>query len=109
MAVASEESFAPIVSLFRFDTESEVLARANDTAMGLTSYVFTSNADRIWRVMETIETGNVGINVGLTTSAEAPFGGWHDSGYGKEAGMGYGIAEYLKVKTATWNVNWKAE
>lgn len=109
MAVASEESFAPIVSLFRFDTESEVLARANDTAMGLTSYVFTSNADRIWRVMETIETGNVGINVGLTTSAEAPFGGWHDSGYGKEAGMGYGIAEYLKVKTATWSVNWKAE
>lgn len=107
MKVASEESFAPILSMFKFDSESEVLKRANDTSMGLTSYVFTESADRIWRMMSGIETGNVGINVGLTTSAEAPFGGWHDSGYGKEAGLGYGIAEYLKVKTATWGINWQ--
>lgn len=79
MLVAFEESFAPIVSLFRFDTEQKVLRRANNTSMGLTSYVFTQNADRIWRIMEGIETNNVEINIGLTTLAEAPFGGWHDS------------------------------
>lgn len=106
MDVAKEESFAPILSMFKFESESEVLRRANSTSMGLTSYIFSESADRIWRVMSAIETGNVGINVGLTTSAEVPFGGWHDSGYGKEAGLGYGIAEYMKVKTATWGVNW---
>lgn len=105
MLVAQEESFAPILSMLAFDTEAEVVARANSTSMGLTSYVFSQDADRLWRVFEGIETGNVGINVGMTTSAEAPFGGWHDSGYGKEAGMGYGIGEYLKVKTATWRVD----
>lgn len=106
MLVAQEESFAPILSMFKFSSETEVLKRANDTSMGLTSYIFTESADRIWRVMDALETGNVGVNVGLTTSAEVPFGGWHDSGYGKEAGLGYGIAEYMKVKTATWGIKW---
>ncbi|VVT55004.1 uncharacterized protein SAPINGB_P004371 [Magnusiomyces paraingens] len=105
MLVAKEESFAPILSLFTFDSEIEVLRRANATSMGLTSYVFSQDSDRLWRMFEGIETGNVGLNVGMTTSAEAPFGGWHDSGYGKEAGLGYGIGEYLKVKTATWRIN----
>lgn len=66
---------APIVSLFRFDTKQKVLRRANNTSMGLTLYVFTQNADRIWRVMEGIETGNLGMNIGLTTLTEAPFSG----------------------------------
>ncbi|KAA8916630.1 hypothetical protein TRICI_001256 [Trichomonascus ciferrii] len=108
MLISSEETFAPVLALYEFENEEEVLSRANDTDMGLTSYFFTQDADRIWRVFEAIETGNVGINTGMTTSAEAPFGGWHDSGLGKEAGMNYGISEYLKVKTATWNVNFSS-
>lgn len=105
MLVTQEESFAPVLSLLPFSTEEEVIERANNTSMGLTSYVFSSNADRLWRCFENIETGNVGINVGMTTSAEAPFGGWKESGYGKEAGLGYGIEEYLKVKSATWRID----
>lgn len=105
MLVASQESFAPILSVFKFSTEEEVIERANNTSMGLTSYAFTKDSARIWRLLENLEVGNLGINSGLTTSAEAPFGGWKDSGYGKEAGMGYGISEYLKVKTATWNIS----
>lgn len=105
MLVTQEESFAPVLSMLEFTTEEEVVRRANDTSMGLTSYVFSQDSDRLWRMFESLETGNVGLNVGMTTSAEAPFGGWHDSGYGKEAGLGYGISEYLKVKTATWRVD----
>jgi succinate-semialdehyde dehydrogenase/glutarate-semialdehyde dehydrogenase len=105
MIISHEETFAPVLGMYSFETEEEVIKRANDTPMGLTSYFFTQDADRVWRILEALETGNVGINTGMTTSAEAPFGGWHDSGYGKEAGASYGINEYLKVKTATWKVD----
>lgn len=107
MLVTQEESFAPVLSMLSFDTEEEVIRRSNDTTMGLTAYVFSENGDRLWRMFERLETGNVGLNVGMTTSAEAPFGGWGDSGYGKEAGLGYGISEYLKTKTATWRIGFK--
>lgn len=105
MLIATEETFGPVLPVYTFETEDEVVQRANNTCMGLTSYFFTKDADRVWRVYEALECGNVGINTGMTTSAEAPFGGWHDSGYGKEAGLGYAINEYLKVKTGTWNVD----
>jgi succinate-semialdehyde dehydrogenase/glutarate-semialdehyde dehydrogenase len=107
MALSNEETFGPVLPLYEFETETEVVEKANNTCMGLTSYFFTENANRIWRMFEALETGNVGVNTGMTTSAEAPFGGWHDSGYGKEAGLGYAINEYLKVKTATWRVDFK--
>lgn len=105
MLITREESFAPILGLFEFISEASVIFRANHTSAGLTCSVFTSNADRIWRMMSQMETGNVGINVGLITSAEVPFGGWKESGIGKEAGQGYGIDEYLKVKGVTWAVD----
>ncbi|ODV91272.1 hypothetical protein CANCADRAFT_122059 [Tortispora caseinolytica NRRL Y-17796] len=107
MTISCEETFGPVVALYSFETEKEVVERANNTSMGLTSYLFTKDADRIWRIMEKLEVGNVGINTGMTTSAEAPFGGWHDSGYGKEAGKEYGISEYLKIKSATWKVDFE--
>jgi acyl-CoA reductase-like NAD-dependent aldehyde dehydrogenase len=107
MQIASEETFGPVLAMYSFESEEEVIRRANNTCMGLTSYFFTQDADRIWRVYEALECGNVGINTGMTTSAEAPFGGWHDSGYGKEAGNGFAINEYLKVKTGTWSVNFR--
>lgn len=106
MALAHAESFAPILPIFPFLSEASVIARANHTSMGLTAYVFTTDANRVWRLMTQLDTGNIGVNVGLTTSAEAPFGGWKDSGVGKEAGQGYGIEEYLKVKSVTWGIDW---
>ncbi|KDN46455.1 aldehyde dehydrogenase [Tilletiaria anomala UBC 951] len=101
MLVFQEESFAPIINLTLFDAEEEAIQMANDTDMGLTSYVFTKDASRLWRCYESLKAGNVGLNVGNTTSAEIPFGGLDQSGFGKEAGIGAGLSEYLIEKSAT--------
>lgn len=99
MLVAREETFGPVAPLFRFKTEAEALAMANDTEYGLASYFYTRDLGRAFRVMEALEYGLVGINEGLISTEVAPFGGFKDSGMGKE-GSKYGIEDYLNVKYA---------
>jgi succinate-semialdehyde dehydrogenase/glutarate-semialdehyde dehydrogenase len=97
MRVAREETFGPLAALFRFDTEAEAIAMANDTVFGLAAYVFTEDRRRIWRVGEQLETGMVGINTGLISNEVAPFGGVKQSGLGRE-GSRHGIEDYLELK-----------
>ncbi|TKY88253.1 hypothetical protein EX895_002963 [Sporisorium graminicola] len=105
MLVFQEESFAPIISVASFSTEQEAVELANDTDMGLTSYVFTKDSARLWRMFEQLKAGNVGLNVGgSTTAAEIPFGGVDQSGFGKEAGIGAGLKEYMIEKSATMSI-----
>jgi succinate-semialdehyde dehydrogenase len=101
MLISREESFAPIAALYKFDTEEEAVRDANDTSMGLASYVFTKNVDRMWRMLENLEAGMIGLNTGNSSAAESPFGGIKESGYGKESGKDVAINEYLITKTGT--------
>ncbi|TGJ87464.1 hypothetical protein E0Z10_g1262 [Xylaria hypoxylon] len=104
MKVASEETFGPLLALFPFDTEGEAVKAANGTSMGLASYCFTKNVDRLWRLFENLEAGMIGLNTGNMSSAESPFGGIKDSGYGKESGKDVAINEYLITKTGTFSL-----
>lgn len=104
MLVSREETFAPIAALYRFDTEDEAVRLANDTSMGLASYAFTKNVDRMWRMLENLEAGMVGMNAGNSSAAESPFGGMKESGYGKESGREVAVEEYLVTKTGTMSV-----
>ena len=97
MKVTREETFGPVAPLFRFKTEEEAIAMANDTEFGLASYFYARDIGRIWRVGEGIESGMVGVNTGLISNEVAPFGGVKQSGIGRE-GSKYGIEEYLEVK-----------
>ncbi|MET0184855.1 MAG: NAD-dependent succinate-semialdehyde dehydrogenase, partial [Achromobacter sp.] len=97
MRFAQEETFGPVAPLFKFETEDEVVARANDTIFGLASYVFTQDYARIWRISEALEYGMVAINTGLLSNEVAPFGGVKQSGLGRE-GSRYGIEDYLEMK-----------
>ncbi len=97
MAVAKEETFGPLAPLFRFDTEDQVVAMANDTEFGLASYFYARDLGRVWRVAERLEYGMVGVNTGLISNEVAPFGGVKQSGIGRE-GSHYGIDDYLVVK-----------
>lgn len=97
MKVMSEETFGPLAPLIRFETEDEALAMANDTEFGLASYFYARDISRIWRVMERLESGMVGVNTGLISTAEAPFGGVKRSGLGRE-GSKYGIDDFLELK-----------
>ncbi|MEN3930798.1 NAD-dependent succinate-semialdehyde dehydrogenase [Microvirga sp. W0021] len=97
MRVAKEEIFGPVAPLFRFKTEQEAIAMANDTEYGLASYFYTKDSARVWRVMEALEYGMVGHNTGLISNEVAPFGGIKQSGLGRE-GSKYGIDEYLEMK-----------
>jgi len=92
-----EEIFGPLAPLFKFKTEEEAVKLANDTEYGLASFVFTANASRIWRVSEALEYGMVGVNSIAIVAAQAPFGGWKQSGMGTE-GSKYGIEDYLDIK-----------
>lgn len=96
-ALTKEETFGPLAALLRFETEEEVIAMANDTEFGLASYLFSQDLGRVFRVAEALEYGMVGINTGLISTAEAPFGGVKASGLGRE-GSRYGIDEYLEMK-----------
>lgn len=87
LLLAQEEQFSPIMALFPFDTEEEVVKAANDTSMGLASYFFTKDIDRTWRLLENLEAGMIGMNTGNASAAESPFGGIKESGYGKESGL----------------------
>ncbi len=97
MRVAREETFGPVAPLFRFSTEAEAIAMANDTEFGLAAYFFSRDMGRCWRLGEALEYGMVGINTGLISNEVAPFGGIKQSGIGRE-GSKYGIEEYLEVK-----------
>jgi succinate-semialdehyde dehydrogenase/glutarate-semialdehyde dehydrogenase len=97
MAIFSNEIFGPVAPLFRFKTEEEAVALANDTPFGLAAYFYTQNIGRTWRVGEALEYGLVGINEGLISSEVAPFGGMKESGSGRE-GSKYGIDEYVEIK-----------
>ena len=104
MKVAREETFGPVAPLFRFETEAEAIAMANDTEFGLAAYFFTRNVGRCWRIGEALEYGMVGVNTGLISNEVAPFGGIKQSGIGRE-GSKYGIEEYLEVKYLCFDVN----
>ncbi|MEW7848088.1 NADP-dependent succinate-semialdehyde dehydrogenase [Massilia aurea] len=97
MLVAREETFGPLAPLFRFKTEEEVIALANDTEFGLASYFYARDIGRVWRVAEAIESGMVGVNTGIISTEIAPFGGVKQSGLGRE-GSTYGMDDYLVVK-----------
>jgi succinate-semialdehyde dehydrogenase/glutarate-semialdehyde dehydrogenase len=97
MLVAREETFGPLAPLFAFDTEAEAIAQANDTEFGLAAYFYSRDIGRVMRVAERLESGMVGANTGLISTAEAPFGGVKQSGLGRE-GSRYGLDEYLEIK-----------
>ncbi|TAL93013.1 MAG: NAD-dependent succinate-semialdehyde dehydrogenase [Paraburkholderia sp.] len=97
MQLNSEETFGPVVPLFRFDDEAEAVKAATDTPFGLASYFYSENVKRIDRVSHALEAGIVGINEGAVSSEAAPFGGVKESGYGRE-GSKYGLDDYLSIK-----------
>jgi succinate-semialdehyde dehydrogenase/glutarate-semialdehyde dehydrogenase len=97
MELSCEETFGPVVPIFRFSSEDEVIAQANDTPFGLAGYFFSNNIKRVWRVASALETGLVGINEGAIAAQAAPFGGVKESGYGRE-GSHWGLDEYLHTK-----------
>ncbi|MGE9817943.1 NAD-dependent succinate-semialdehyde dehydrogenase [Acinetobacter baumannii] len=97
MKVSKEETFGPLAPLFRFKTEDEAVAMANDTEFGLAAYLFTQSTARQWRVGEALEYGMVGINTGAISNEVAPFGGIKQSGLGRE-GSKFGIEEYVEMK-----------
>ncbi len=92
-----EETFGPVAPLFRFKTEAEAIALANDTEFGLASYFYSRDIGRIFRVAEALEYGMIGINEGIISTEVAPFGGVKSSGLGRE-GSHQGIDEYLEIK-----------
>ncbi|WP_338440308.1 NAD-dependent succinate-semialdehyde dehydrogenase [uncultured Aquabacterium sp.] len=97
MRVAREEIFGPVAPVFKFDTEAEAIALANDTEFGLASYFFSRDIGRIWRVSEGLEYGMVGVNTGVISTCEVPFGGVKQSGLGRE-GARQGIEDYVEAK-----------
>jgi succinate-semialdehyde dehydrogenase / glutarate-semialdehyde dehydrogenase len=97
MLVTREETFGPVAPLFRFKTEAEAIALANDTEFGLAAYFYGRDIARVWRVAEALETGIVGINTGMISTEVAPFGGVKESGLGRE-GSKYGLEEFLEIK-----------
>jgi succinate-semialdehyde dehydrogenase/glutarate-semialdehyde dehydrogenase len=97
MAVAREETFGPVAPLFRFKTEADAIALANDTEFGLAAYFYGRDIARVWRVAEALEYGIVGINTGIISTEVAPFGGVKESGLGRE-GSKYGMDEYVEIK-----------
>lgn len=97
MLIGQEETFGPVAAIFRFETEQEAIALANDTPSGLAAYFFTSNLGRTWRVGEALEFGVVGVNTGLISYEGAPFGGVKESGIGREGSL-HGVDEFVEIK-----------
>ena len=97
MELFREETFGPVAGLFRFSTDDEAVAMANDTEFGLAAYIFTNNTSRLFRVSEALEYGMVSANTGIFSSEVGPFGGVKSSGLGRE-GSKYGIDEFLEIK-----------
>ncbi len=97
MLVANDETFGPLAPVFKFETEEQAIAMANDTEFGLASYIYTQNLSRAWRVGEALEYGMVGVNEGIISTEVAPFGGIKESGTGRE-GSKYGLEDYQELK-----------
>ena len=97
MLFSREETFGPVAPLFRFTTDDQAIALANDTEFGLAAYFYGRDLGRVWRVAEALEYGIVGVNTGLISTEVAPFGGVKESGLGRE-GSKYGIDDYLVIK-----------
>ncbi|KAM0323524.1 hypothetical protein ACHAQA_008805 [Verticillium albo-atrum] len=100
MKIAYEETFGPVAAIFEFSTEEEAVTLANDTEFGLAGYFFSRDVGRVLRVARKLDCGMVGVNTGLISAAEAPFGGVKESGVGRE-GSKYGLSEYQNIKTVT--------
>jgi succinate-semialdehyde dehydrogenase/glutarate-semialdehyde dehydrogenase len=94
---AQEETFAPVAAISAFDTEEEAIAMANNTIHGLSAYAFTANLDRAFRLMESLEAGTIGINDGVPSTSNCPFGGVKQSGWGRELGS-EGLDAFLETK-----------
>lgn len=97
MAIAKEEIFGPVATLFKFEDEAEAIRIANDTQYGLAAYFYTRDVGRVMRVSEALEYGIVGVNEGIISTESAPFGGMKESGIGRE-GSKYGIEDFLEIK-----------
>lgn len=95
--IIQEEIFGPVLALYRFNDEQDVITKANNTAYGLASYMYSRDIGRIWRIAEALDYGMVSINQGVLSNEVAPFGGVKESGFGRE-GSKYGIEDYLKIK-----------
>ncbi|MEO0960442.1 MAG: NAD-dependent succinate-semialdehyde dehydrogenase [Pseudomonadota bacterium] len=95
--VSCEETFGPVAPLFRFETDEEAVALANDTIFGLAAYFYAKDLSRVWKVAESLESGIVGVNTGIISTEVAPFGGVKQSGLGRE-GSRHGLEEYLEMK-----------
>jgi len=102
--IAHEETFGPVVSLFRFKDEKEAIQLANNTEFGLAAYFYSQDVHRCWRVAEQIESGMVGINTGMVSTASAPFGGIKQSGIGRE-GSKHGLEEFMEIKYLNFGGN----
>jgi succinate-semialdehyde dehydrogenase/glutarate-semialdehyde dehydrogenase len=100
MRIAQDEVFGPVAPLTRFGSDEEAIAFANHTKSGLIAYLYGRDLSRLVRVYESLETGMVGVNTGLVSTAEAPFGGWKESGLGRE-GSRHGLDEWTELKTVT--------
>lgn len=100
MRFMQEETFGPLAFLVPFDTDEEVIEMANRTNAGLASYFYTEDISRLWRVAEALQSGMVGVRVGLISACEQPFGGVKDSGVGREGGRD-ALDEYTEVKSIT--------
>ena len=96
--MAREEIFGPVAPIFRFETEEDAIARANDTEYGLAAYIFTGDLAKGMRVASKVEAGMIAINRGLVSDPAAPFGGVKQSGLGREGGQHHGIAEFMEAK-----------
>ncbi len=104
MRILGEETFGPVAPVIRFRDEQEVIRRANDTPVGLAAYLWTRDLSRAFRVTEALEYGIVGINDGVPSTAQAPFGGVKHSGLGREGGK-WGIEEYLDIKYVSMTID----
>jgi succinate-semialdehyde dehydrogenase/glutarate-semialdehyde dehydrogenase len=103
MLVAQEETFGPVAPLIQFEDEDDAVAQANNTPFGLSSYFYTRDVSRVFRVAEKLEFGIIGANDALPSTAQAPFGGVKQSGLGREGGS-MGIDEYLEIKYVSLGV-----
>ncbi len=97
MRMAQEETFGPVAPVYRFETEDEAVALANDTPYGLAAYFYTRDLSRTFRVYEALDYGIIGVNTGIISTEVAPFGGVKESGLGREGGP-HGIDEFLETK-----------
>ena len=97
MLISKEETFGPVAPIFSFETEQEVIERANNTPYGLAAYFYTTDLAKSWRVSEQLDYGMIGLNTGIISTEMAPFGGVKESGIGRE-GSKYGVDDYLEIK-----------